>query len=155
MSIQHGFAANAGLGAPENNAPSSADGSSIQSAFDPNTGERVPGYQPPKVVQRQSPVGGVGDSETGLADAASFRRTEAQFGGISDDCDSNCNAAGYALPNGAPDHFHTVGSILENSNLQSTTVVGGPGADHEMVRRTGGGDDPFVWPYGAGGTSIA
>jgi hypothetical protein len=154
MSIRHGFFANAGGGAPQDNAPSSGDGSFVESRFDPSTGQRVPGAGPAPCSVIQSTAGGLGDSPTGLADAASFRRTRAQVSGISDDCDSNCSAAGMALPTGEGADFRTAGRIPADSNLQSTTTAPPEGP---LVRSSGGGDAAGLYDsnMGAGGTSIA
>jgi hypothetical protein len=141
MSVVKGFAARAGLGAPQDNAPASAAGDASR---------------PYHVSAVQSTIGGVGDSPTGLADAASYRRTRANVSGIADDCDSNCAAGGMALPTGEGADFRTTGQIPSDSNLQATTTAGGPLADHSLVRRTGGGDTAGLTDsnMGAGGKYV-
>jgi hypothetical protein len=60
MTVQRGFAFDHGK-AVQGNAPSSCDGASCESAFDPNTGARVPGYVAPQPPARLSTAGALGD----------------------------------------------------------------------------------------------
>jgi hypothetical protein len=83
MTIKNGFFANAGGGAPQNNAPSSGDGASVQSAYDPNTGAEPNGYKPlrPSAQQDTSGAnGGLGQSEAGAADIAGWHRNVRDYG---------------------------------------------------------------------------
>jgi hypothetical protein len=150
MSVKQGFLANAGLGVPQDNAPSSGDGAAFESTFDPNTGQRVPGATAAPVSAIQSTIGGVGDSATGRHDAQSYRNFQARYGGIPDGMDGGISSAGYAIPSG-PDEFCTTGRIPADSNYQSTTTTTPEGP---LIRYSGAGDDPLDTGQ-SGGESIA
>lgn len=74
------------------NAASSGDGASVESATDPNTGNRNPDYVAPQPSQRQSTA--VGD-ESAHNDVAAYQKTKVAVSTVSDD--SNIGAGGRAL----------------------------------------------------------
>ncbi len=100
--------------------PSSGDGASVESKYDPMTGVPVPGYRAPSPSARQNSEGGL---NTQLSDNRNhpqdFRETQAASQGVHDG-----GAPGLALPTGQ--RFGTSGKVDEDSNRQSTTVVGAP-----------------------------
>ena len=137
MAIRQGFAFSHDRNAQQN-APSSGDGASVASAYDPITGQRNPGYRPPQTSPRASTAGSLGGSVHSCLDGSvrvagtnerEYREAAAASGGIHPG-----GSAGYSLPTDL-DRFKTRGSIPADSNFQSTGVAGGPYADHEMVRR--------------------
>ena len=157
MSVKTGFAFPHGDD-DRNNAPSSGDGASCESAYDPSTGAVIPGYQAPMPSARMDTSGrnsGLGYSETGQADIRAYRETKSAVSG-----GAYCGGGpGLALPTGDSlgdhsDNFHTVGQIASDSNYQSTTTAGGPLADSSFVVRDGGADDGTSGPN-VGGRTIA
>jgi len=60
MTIQRGFAFDHGK-AVRGNTPSSCDGAGCESQFDPNTGQRIPGYVAPTPPARLGTAGALGD----------------------------------------------------------------------------------------------
>jgi hypothetical protein len=78
MTIKTGFAF-----PQESGKPSSGDGASVESAYDPSTGAKIPGYKAPKPSAQQDTSGangGLGHSDTGQADLASYRAAQRQYG---------------------------------------------------------------------------
>ncbi len=100
--------------------PSSGDGASVESKYDPMTGVPVPGYKAPSPSARQNAEGGL---NTELSDNRNhpqdYRETQAASQGV-----HGGGAEGLALPTGQ--RFGTSGKVDEDSNRQSTTVVGAP-----------------------------
>jgi hypothetical protein len=132
MSVRKGFlASQPNFGVGQDNAPSSSAGSSIESAYDPNTGVQIPGYKLPQEPPRLSTDGALGD-ETAHGDVQAYKETrDAVSGGV------HCGGSpGIAIPTDI-DRFSTKGTTFADS----TGVAGGPYADHDLVVRKGGADD--------------
>jgi hypothetical protein len=71
MTIKTGFAF-----PKEPGKPSSGDGASVESAYDPSTGAKIPGYRAPKPSAQQDTSGangGLGQSAAGAADIAQWK----------------------------------------------------------------------------------
>jgi hypothetical protein len=143
VAIQQGFFKNAGGGAPQNNAPSSGSGVSVESAVDPMTGQRLD-YRAPQVSPRLSTDGSLNGPVHSCKDGSvrvtgtnerEYREAAAAASGIHPG-----GSAGYGLPSDV-DRFVTSGRIPADSNYHATTVVGGAAADHDLVLRRGGADD--------------
>lgn len=133
-----------------NHAASSGDGASSESAYDPSTGQAIPGYkapQPSPHMDTKGRNGGLGQSAAGAADIAKWHSNQRDFG-----IGKGLGSYGYGI--GEPDPITTTGQLPADSNRVSTTTTGGT---DEFVRRSGGGDDAGLTDsnLGAGGKSIA
>jgi hypothetical protein len=147
MTVQKGFAFDHSKAARDN-APSSCDGASCESAFDPNTGQRIPGYVATSPPARLSTHGALGD-ETAHGTIGAYHEAAAASEGI-----HYGGGPELALPTDV-DRFSTTGDINADSNLQSTGTAGGPLADHSLVLREGGSDASAQEAQGFGGRTIA
>ncbi len=101
--------------------PSSGDGASVESKYDPMTGVPVPGYRAPSPSARQNSEGGL---NTQLSDNRNhpqdYRETQEAVSGV-----HGGGASGLALPTDV-EKFGTSGKVDADSNRQSATVVGAP-----------------------------
>ena len=120
------------------NAPSSGDGASVESRYDPNTGARIPGGGiTPADPGRMDTRGGL-DSHLSRnrGHEHAYRETQAASSGVHPDG----GGAGLGLPTDV-DRFSTSGHISADSNLQSTTTTGGPPEPLVQVNTGGIGPD--------------
>jgi hypothetical protein len=131
---------------PPAQAASSGDGSSVESAFDLNTGERLAGYRAPQVSDRLDTSGGLDSTLTrgGRGDEliTAYRSSAARHGGIDFDADSNETSCGVELGSEV-DRFTTTGHVNPDSNFQSTGTAGGPQSDSRFVRIDQAGIGPY------------
>ena len=142
---------------------SSGDGAAYPSQVDPNTGVVNPNYRTPPVSPRQSTDGafngGVHVCSGNYDQVRDIRQSEADYRGSWNQSAGVYAGGAAAIPNfGRPEMHHEMvrtGDVPADSNYQPTTTVGGPQADHDFIIRRGGADDPFTWPYGAGGRPVA
>jgi hypothetical protein len=135
-----------GAGVPNG---SSGNGASAQGPTDPNTGEKLPGYKAPQPSSRLSTSHGL-DSQLSrdryAENEGAFKAAQARFTG------EKCQGSYGMGTGGATDsRFDRTGNPPSGPGAFGTTT----GGTDELVLRKGSADDPFVWPYGAGGTSIA
>jgi hypothetical protein len=124
--------------------PSSGDGASVESQYDPNTGQRNPSYRAPKPSDRLPTSGGL-DSEISRqrGHEAQYRLAQSQSTGI-----HSYGSEGFGLQ-GDDTNMEQVGSIPADSNEQITSTTGG---GDELVQR---GEVPKDSNLQAGGRPVA
>ncbi len=104
----------------QGNAPSSGDGASVESKYDPNTGLAAPGYVAPSPSKRQDAHGGLNTQlSEGRNSERDYRETYAASSGV-----HGGGAEGLALPTDV-ERFRTTGQISGDSNRQSASTTGG------------------------------
>jgi hypothetical protein len=133
LSIKHGFAFS-----KEPAKPSSGDGASVESKFDPNTGERNPSYKTPTPSPAPDTTGangGLGQSSAGAADLKAYRVAQQQYSGVKP---GGGAGFGSTIKGDSDDKFTSTGSIPADSARQPMTTSAG---SDELVIRTGGADD--------------
>lgn len=103
--------------------PSSGDGASVESKYDPNTGLSIPGYQAPSPSARQDAE--QGGLSTPLSDNRNHQRDYRETAAASQGIHPDGGGGGVSLPTSV-DGFRTSGSIPADSNYHSAVVIGTP-----------------------------